>query len=134
MNPDPDSLHFLTFLSQRVGTLLNKKKYNFMFWSLFAVTGSWSNLKDMFRAGPGVYIMQNTMLGEWSLGKKMKNSDLGEKKGKGKSINNWEKALKMHLLCIINSKNKYQGERGGGSNDQNAQYIPLGPKVQIRIR
>ena len=57
--------------------------------------------------------MQNTMVGEWSLGKNMKNEELGKKLKKGKKMGgklqkkNGEKGLKNASFSVINFKNIY---------------------------
>ena len=56
-------------------------------WNLVGISGNRSHSTLKVKNRTGVYIMQNTMVGgrgggEWSLGKKMKNEELGKKLNK----------------------------------------------------
>ena len=68
---------------------------------------------------------------EWSDGEKTKNYELGEKNEKGERkkeenyIKKGEKGFKNASFWDINSKKIESQKRGGGGNDQNAQYISL---------
>jgi len=71
------------------------------------------------------------VVGEWSLGEKNKNEELGEKneKGERKREDNYIKTGKKALKFIFLGYKLQQFSRGGGGNDRNAQNVSEFSKV-----